>query len=153
MEYWKKIRKKVGHEKIFLNCVAAAIFNGDNHILLQKRKDKELWGFPGGIMELGESFEDTIVRETMEETGLQVAVKRLIGVYSKYSDSYPNGDASQPILIFLECQAVGGTLDSSDDETLELRYFDLNCTPPIFNKQHEDMLNDLKNFNGGCFVR
>ena len=87
MEYWKELRKKVGHDKIMLNCAGAAIFNSEGQVLLQKRKAGELWGFPGGVMELGESFEETIIREVMEETGLQVEVKQLIGVYSKYSDS------------------------------------------------------------------
>ncbi len=153
MEYWKEIRSKVGHEKIILNCVGAAIFNHENQLLLQKRKDGELWGFPGGIMELGESFEEAIIREVREETGLLVSVSNLIGIYSKYNDIYSNGDVSQPISAFFECRIVSGELECDNEETLDLQYFDLNHTPDLFNKQHKDMLNDLRMFSGRCFIR
>ncbi len=153
MEYWQYLRQKVGHDKIILNCAGAAIFNGEGQVLLQKRKDSGLWGFPGGMMELGKSFEEAAVREIFEETGLEVEVKRLIGVYSKYSDEYANGDKSQPIVAFFECQVVGGKTICSNDETLELKYFDLDSAPPMFNRQHEDMLADLRAYNGQCFVR
>ncbi len=152
MEYWKELRKKVGHDKIMLNCVGAAIFNGKGQVLLQKRSEGT-WGFPGGVMELDESFEEAVIREVREETGLLVSVKRLIGIYSKYSDSYANGDVSQPISAFFECLITGGKPECDNDETLELQYFDLNDAPELFNKQHRDMLNDLRASGDKCYIR
>ncbi|CAM3148358.1 MutT/nudix family protein [Paenibacillus lupini] len=84
--YIRFIREKAGNELIFLNLTGAIICNDNNEILLQKRGDRNAWGFPGGAMELGESAAETAVREVLEETGLTVEVEHLIGVYTKYFD-------------------------------------------------------------------
>ena len=153
MEYWKQLRQKVGHDKVILNCAGAAIIDGNNRVLLQKRTDKDCWSFPGGVMDLGESFEETAVREVREETGLDVTVQELVGVYSKYSDEYHNGDKSQPVLVLFKCSIIGGDLRCDGDETSELMYFDLNDMPELLNKQHEDMFTDLKEYLKGGKVK
>lgn len=153
MEYWQKIREKVGHEEIFLNFAGAAILDESGRVLLQKRAYEKQWGFPGGVMELGESFSDTAIREVKEETGLDVAVREIVGVYSKYSAWFPNGDRSQNILIFLKCDKIGGELYCDKDETLELRYFSFDEKPEIFNRQHEEMFEDLFGFLKDGIVR
>lgn len=146
MEYWKQLRQKVGHDKVILTCAGAAILDDNNRVLLQKRTDKDCWSFPGGVMDLGESFEETAVREVREETGLDVTVNELIGIYSKYSDEYQNGDKSQPVLIFFKCTVIGGELRCDDEETSELKYFGFNEKPKLLNKQHEDMFEDLTEY-------
>lgn len=143
MNYIEFIRSKVGHDRIFLNCVGAAIMNDAGQVLLQKRSDRNTWGFPGGVMELGESFSDAVKREVKEETGLTVAVERLLGVYSAYMDEYPNGDKAQPILVFFLCKVQSGELSVDDDETLELKYFSKEEMPQLVNQQHMDMFRDL----------
>lgn len=143
MNYIEFIRSKVGHDKIFLNCVAAAMIDDAGKVLLQKRADRNAWGFPGGIMELGESFSDAVKREVKEETGLNVAVDKLLGVYSDYADEYPNGDKAQPIVIFFLCKVESGELTVDDDETLELKYFGKDEMPRLVNLQHTDMFRDL----------
>jgi 8-oxo-dGTP diphosphatase len=62
--------------------VGAVILEGDK-ILLEKRKNmpsKGKWSVPGGLVELGESVEDAVVREVKEETGLDVYEPRLVDV-------------------------------------------------------------------------
>lgn len=119
----------------------------EGKVLLQKRADRKMWGFPGGVMELGESFTDAVKREVKEETGLTVEVGRLLGVYSAYSDEFPNGDRAQPILLFFLCKAKSGELSVDDEETLELRYFGKDEMPQLVNRMHIDMFHDL--FEGG----
>lgn len=108
MDYIRWIREKVGHEKIMLNFVSGCLRDKQGKLLLQKRADKNLWGFPDGAIELGESFEEALIREYLEETGLCVKVTSLIGIYSKYEDSYPNGDRAQPISFFFKLEYVSG---------------------------------------------
>ncbi|MGP4040149.1 NUDIX hydrolase [Gracilibacillus sp. D59] len=152
MNYIQWIRSKVGREKIFLNFAGGCVVNEEGHILLQKRHDKQMWGFPGGALELGESIEEAVKREILEETGLVVELKKLIGIYSKYFDSYPNGDKAQTIVHFFELEVVGGELSTFDEETLELKFFDPNEPPELVNKQHEDALADYLS-GGNCIIR
>lgn len=61
------------HKFVLLQDGAAAIIVNENgQILLQSRADNERWGLPGGCQELGERFEDTVIREIKEETNLDV---------------------------------------------------------------------------------
>ena len=56
----------------------------NNEILLVKRATKPFKGFwtlPGGIMDPGETIEQTAVREVLEETGAKVKIDRMLGVY------------------------------------------------------------------------
>ena len=85
------------HKFVLLQDGAAAIIvNEDGQILLQSRADRDKWGVPGGCQELGERFEDTVIREVKEETNLDVTEDNLelIGIISGNSrrNEYPNGD-------------------------------------------------------------
>ncbi len=94
-------------------------------------------------MELGESFSAAVKREVKEETGLNVDITRLLGIYSDYFDEYPNGDKAQPIVIFFLCKIKSGELTVDDDETLELKFFGKEEMPTLVNQQHIDMFHDL----------
>lgn len=89
-DYIRWIRSKIGHEKIILAFAGGCIFNDQGKVLLQRRGDSHKWGFPGGAIELGEAPEMTAVREAKEETGLEVSIGKLIGVYTDPDIIYPN---------------------------------------------------------------
>jgi len=142
--YIKWIRKRVGHDKIILVHAGGCVFNDNGEVLLQRRGDCNKWGFPGGALELGETPQMAAVREVKEETGLDVEVGELIGVYTDTDAVCPNGDRYQSVCIAYELTAVGGELYCDNCETLELKYFPLSKTPELFCRQHEDMLKDIK---------
>lgn len=124
--------------------LGGCIFNEKREVLLQRRGDNNKWGFPGGAIELGETPQMAAIREVKEETGLDVEVNNLIGLYTDCNLEYPNGDKAQSICIAFELNVIGGQMFCDKEETLELKYFSLDNMPEIFCKQHEDILCDIK---------
>lgn len=151
MEYIKWLRDKVGHECVILNFAGACIRDEHGRFLLQKRGDNQLWGFPGGMMEVGESAAETAVREVKEETGLDIRVQNMIGYYSKYFHEYPNGDKAQTIFVFFDCSILGGEIEVDGTETLDLKFFHVEDLPPLFHQQHIDALDDLLHNRKGVY--
>lgn len=141
--YIKEIRSKVGHDKIILAFAGGCVFNDKGEVLLQRRGDSNLWGFPGGAVELGETPQMAAIREIKEETGLDVEVGRAIGVYSDLDISYASGDRAQSIVIAFELKPIGGELCCDFTETMELRYFSAEEKPKLFTKSHEDLWNEI----------
>jgi ADP-ribose pyrophosphatase YjhB (NUDIX family) len=142
-DYISFIRSKVGHDEVFLNFSVAVIFDKKGRILLQKRADKKKWGLPGGVVELGESVEDALIREVEEETGLKAKPIKLLGIYSKYKVSYPNGDRCQAVATVFYVKIVGGSLKTRfADETLGLSYFSKGEIPKLAAPDFEDMVKD-----------
>ena len=111
--------------------VAAVIFD-DGRVLLQRRDDTGRWGLPGGAVEPGESVRSAVIREVLEETGLEVEPIRLIGVYSDpaYHQvmTYPDGNVIHYISTVLECVVRGGTL-ACGVESLALDWFSPDALP------------------------
>ena len=87
------------------------------------------------------------MREFYEETGIEVRAEKLLNVYTKYSDGYPNGDEAQvlTILYLVSSENSISTNFFSSDETLELGLFDHIDIQNIkmVNQQHQDMINDF----------
>ncbi len=106
-------------------AASAVVVNEQRQILLQRRKDNGLWSLPGGAMVIGESIARAIVREVKEESGLDVAVVRLIGIYSdpRHVIAYSDGEVRQQFSICFACRAVGGELAPGDEST-EVGFFD-----------------------------
>ena len=141
--YIRDIRSKVGHDKLILAFAGGCIFNDQGEVLLQRRGDSDKWGFPGGAIELGETPQMAAVREAKEETGLDVEIGRIIGVYTDLDIVYPSGDKAQSIVIAYELIPVGGELFCDQVETKELRYFSRDNKPQLFTKSHDDLWNDI----------
>lgn len=102
-------------------------------MLLTRRDDDGQWCVPGGYMEPGESVTEACAREVLEETGLQVEIKRLIGVYTTPHRllTYPDGNRWQIVVLHFEAMPIGGELRTSA-ETTELRFFtpaEAKCLP------------------------
>ena len=108
-----------------LGC-SAIIFDENKRVLLTRRTDNGQWCLPGGGMDSGESAAEACIREVMEETGLHVRVKRLVGVYSDPHQLiiYPDGNKVFVVALSFEVEIIGGELGLSN-ETTEVGYFTL----------------------------
>nr|WP_281374964.1 NUDIX domain-containing protein [Lactovum miscens] len=145
VDYISWIRSKVGHDKIILNFVVALIRNKQGKILMQKRVDSGLWGFPGGCIEIGESFEKALRREVFEETQIQdFEIVTQLGAYNWLNLTYPNGDIAQPIDIWYVCNFNGEVdLTYKDEETSELRWVNFSkLDVELFNKNFAIAIED-----------
>ncbi|MFE7190985.1 NUDIX domain-containing protein [Kitasatospora sp. NPDC057541] len=93
-------------------------------VLLQRRTDNGMWALPGGTMELGESIGGCAVRETFEETGIEVVVTGIVGTYTdpRHVMAYDDGKVRQEFSICLLGRPVGGALRTSD-ESYEVGWF------------------------------
>lgn len=127
----RRLRARVGSAPLVVPATSAVVFNERGEILLQRRDDNGEWGLPGGIMEVGERIDQTLVREVEEETGLQVEPVRLVGLYTDpaWTFTYPNGDRSQPVVACFEARIVGGRLQADGVESLEVGFFPLDRLP------------------------
>ena len=121
------------HKFVLLQDGAAAVLvNKEGQILLQSRADRDKWGLPGGCQELGETMEETIIREIKEETNLTVKKEdlELIALVSGPSrrNEYPNGDVviNNTALYFV--QTYTGEL-KWNEESKQLKFFDIDHLP------------------------
>lgn len=128
--YVSRIRRSIGHDLLQLIAVAGVLLRDDGALLLQRRSDDGEWGLPGGAVELGESPAEALVREMAEETGLAVRPTELLGVVGPARLIYPNDDLVEYFSLVFRCDLLGGALSTADEQTLELRYWDLGRLPP-----------------------
>lgn len=112
--------------------VSALIFE-DGRVLLARRRDIGWWNLPGGGMEIGETVEQALRREVLEETGLVVEIGQLVGVYSK--------PQKREVVLAFRCQRVGGTLTETE-ESCECAYFAPDALPTTLLPKHRQRIED-----------
>lgn len=88
----------------------AVVTDDQARILLVHRRDNDLWALPGGGMELGESIAQCAVREVKEETGLDVQITGLVGVYTnpRHVIAYDDGEVRQQFSLCFTTRLLGG---------------------------------------------
>lgn len=103
---------------------SAVIADSEGRILLHRRADSGNWALPGGAMELGETLADCAVREVREETGFEVRIDRIVGIYSDpgHVFAYDDGEIRQEFSICLAATITGGHLAVSSEST-DVRFF------------------------------
>ena len=115
------------------------IFGERDQALLCLRGDLNIWNLPGERVEQGESPRKAVAREVEEETGLEVQVERLAGVYWRPRES--------EVAHSFVCRVVGGEARRTW-EAVEARYFAFEKVPERSNRRHVEMVLDARD-NGG----
>lgn len=136
--------------------VAVIILDSEKRVLLQKRRDVRLWGIPSGHIEPGETVSQAAIREVKEETGMDIAIKHLIGVYSDPDSqvfSYPNGEVVHFITTCFLAEVICGELKCDPKESLEYKYFPCDDLPEDLLPMHPRWLKDALVFQKEAFIR
>ncbi|MCJ7478847.1 MAG: NUDIX hydrolase [Candidatus Nanohaloarchaeota archaeon QJJ-7] len=116
------------------------IIESEGEIVLVKRAREPFkghWAIPGGHVEEGEMVEDAARREAREETGLEISIEELHGVYDE-----PGRDPRGPVIsISYICSEEEGEMDAATDAE-EARWFDLEELPEKLGFDHRKILDD-----------
>ncbi|MBN8191788.1 NUDIX hydrolase [Bacillus sp. NTK074B] len=130
MNYVKDLRKLVGTRPLILPGAVVIILNEQHEVLLQHRTDGG-WGLPGGLMELGESLEETARREVKEETGLEVGELTLVNIFSgqDYYFKVSNGDELYSVTAVYVTEDVSGKIEVDETESVAVQFFKLDDLP------------------------
>ena len=112
----------------------AVILNEKKEILLCHRRDYDLWNLPGGGVEKGESPWQAVIRESKEETGLEVKIKELSGIYYKPS-------ANEIVFNFI-CGIKGGKATVTD-EADDIRFFNYKNLPKNIALKQKERIWDI----------
>jgi 8-oxo-dGTP pyrophosphatase MutT (NUDIX family) len=125
MGYIMDLRKVLGHRPIIIPGAAVLFVNEKNKILLHERADNHYWGYPGGSMELGESFEECAKREAFEESGLIADKLEFFDLESGESThyTYPHGDEIYVAGVLYLCREYHGELKIQEEEVIQQRFF------------------------------
>ncbi len=151
------IRRELDYERALgvRPSVSAVIFDGRKGLLLQQRSDGGQWGLPGGSVEIGESVAEATLREVREETGLEVAIRRLVGVYSEprlQVVRYADGNVWHYVNLCFECVVRGGELTTCG-ETLAVKFFPPRRLPATLLPNHRVRIRDAVARRAAPFIR
>jgi mutator protein MutT len=97
--------------------VAAVVFRGSEVLLVRRgnQPSKGKLGIPGGVVELGETAEEAVVREVEEETGIRVKPLRVLDVLDSIVRDDEGGIRFHYVLLEFLCEPLGGELRASSD--------------------------------------
>ncbi|MCL2187447.1 MAG: NUDIX hydrolase [Defluviitaleaceae bacterium] len=147
--------------KTFPTHIVAAtgyVFDANDNLLLVKTHHRG-WDATGGQIENGESLEEGVLREILEESGITARVRCLVGVYSNVGQHVGHDGVSHiPTKVIFEfmCDYVGG-IPTPSDETSEVKWVPRKevmsfLTQPVVQFRFEKMLNFTGQVNYGAYV-
>lgn len=130
---------------------AAAVIDKEGKILLMRRADNSLWAMPAGVMEVGETAAEAVVRETYEETGIRCVPKALVGVYD--SRRWDKGLLHHVYKFTFLCEPQEEQSYEPFDplETLEIGWFTQDGLPVDLYKGHDKRISDAYEVRKGNF--
>ncbi|MEV6694369.1 NUDIX domain-containing protein [Micromonospora sp. NPDC051196] len=104
-------------------AVTVFVLDAQDRVLLIRRTDNGLWAIPGGAQDFGEYIAETAVRETKEESGIDVEITGIVGIYTdpRHVMAYSDGEVRQQFSICFRAYPVGGE-PSTSSESSEVRW-------------------------------
>lgn len=127
----------------------AGLVTDDRENILLVKSPRRGWEYPGGLVEPGETFQDALIREIKEESGIEVKITGFIGLCKNIEKDSVNIDFT--------CKPIGGRLATSDEST-EVMWVNREkalemITFPLTRKRLENMLSGSEQVNCFCFKK
>ena len=125
VEYVRHLRDIVGDEELLqIPSVSIALRDVNGRVLLARHAEGDVWVLPGGAIEPAEVPADAAVREMFEETGLNVRLTGLVGVFGgpEFVVHYRNGHRTSYVTAVFEAELCGGEGQLDPNELLEVRF-------------------------------
>ena len=113
---------------------------GDRIVLIERKNFPPGWAIPGGFVDVGETVEHAAIRETLEETSLEVELRALLGVYSR-----PERDPRGQTVTVVYIGSARGTPHARDDAK-EIGLFLPTEPPSPLAFDHAEILSDYVRF-------
>jgi len=97
--------------------VGALLFDRGRILLVERGKEplKGYWSLPGGVLEIGETLEQGVIREVREETGLEVKPVKMLEIFERIIRDAHGAPEYHYVLIDYICRVTGGSLRAADD--------------------------------------
>jgi 8-oxo-dGTP pyrophosphatase MutT (NUDIX family) len=144
-DYIRELRKLVGTRPIIMCGANVIILDGNGRILLHHRIDNDTWGLPGGAMEIGESLEETAIREAYEEVGLVCKDLKIFNIYSgdKLYYKYPDGNEVYNVTATYFCKDFSDQIVVDESEGNDARFFTVNDIPEEISPPVRGIIDDF----------
>ena len=130
-EFIVEIRKKIGHDLLWLPGVTVLVVDDEERVLLVKRADTLEWTLVTGCLDPGEQPAVGIVREILEETGVAARAERVLAVDVTGQFAHPNGDETVFLDVGFVCRPTGGDARVNDDESVDVAWFPIAELPEL----------------------
>lgn len=115
------VRPLIGNALYVGAGAIAVVQRSDGKLLVVRRLDNGEWSLPGGFLHMGENAAHAAQREVLEETGIDIQVQRLMGVFSPaYNWVYPNGDQVHAVVSVFKAHPTGGIEKADQVETSQV---------------------------------
>jgi 8-oxo-dGTP diphosphatase len=123
-EYLRALRAKLGNDLLLMPSVTVIARDDEARVLLVRHVDTGQWVAPGGAVEPGERPDEAARREMREETGLEVELDGIVGVFGgpEFEVRYENGDRCAYVMAVYEARITGGSPRPDGEETVAFRW-------------------------------
>lgn len=153
-EYWKSLRKLIGHMPIVVCGASVIVENTKGEILLQLRKDNNCWAYPGGLVDVNEVVEEAAMRELTEEAGIVANSLELFGVFSgeELYHVYPHGDEVSIVDVVYTCKDYSGEAKADLIESIDVRFFPIDNLPDNLSPACVPAIRKYSNNRSNAFI-
>ncbi|WP_050615059.1 NUDIX domain-containing protein [Bacillus testis] len=125
-----------------INIRCGIIIEKDDKILLQRNPGDNHWSLPGGMLQLGEKYEEAAIRGVMEETALKVDSLQFFGMLSGRDCFVTNkfGDKAFILQVLFLATEFTGKVKIIDESNREHRFYKRTTLPKSLNPQHKTFI-------------